>query len=379
MLCSVVYADGICSLDKYNYSPGEASTFLCSCTSPGEENRAGYIVWKNSTGDILKSTAVNSGSCVSSVFGAQHVFSTENNNYTGNVTFSLNADGTGEPLNWDDIDDNITDTFIVNGSSSIDCIITINNLDEDEIPYSNIGEMSTIYFTVTDGITGYSLTHAQCSGFIINPMTNQLYFQEPYSGSLEKYHMPTQGFGLGYLEHFFDETTYTTNTVYDAKITCYCINGTDEACYLGNGGNGIDAGYKECQTEFLFQLRDDNSYKYRDIPMLPIILSSMMLICLYSFLGFINYRYKIMNFDSYSHYIYFFCFGLSLIQMIYMLGILYGHYMNYSLALLIQINFISNLILLFGIGVFTITYSFVTLLSEEYEKKDDDSEKKWEK
>jgi len=54
-------ADGVCTLDKYPYHPGETPLFSCSCTENNEKNRDGFIVWINESGAILQNNSINSG------------------------------------------------------------------------------------------------------------------------------------------------------------------------------------------------------------------------------------------------------------------------------------------------------------------------------
>ncbi len=63
-------ADGVCTLDKYPYHPGETPLFSCSCTENNEKNRDGFIVWINESGAILQNNSINSGDCKKNFFTA---------------------------------------------------------------------------------------------------------------------------------------------------------------------------------------------------------------------------------------------------------------------------------------------------------------------
>jgi len=257
-LSSFITATGICSLNKNQYHPGENSVFTCSCSSPIEENKLGYLVWRNSTGFILYSEIINSGNCRSSDFGTQHIFSYGQTNFTGNVTFSLNSDGTGTPINWDDLSDINYDDFNLLGSHSTDCIIKpfIINASSIGLPVANLGYWGSLEIQVFDALTNYTLTHSVCSLNVYDSSTGDLEFQEPLR-TYNKDHIETGAFGLGYFEHEFIESELLPNHLYLAKIYCYCINNSDETCYYGDGGLGQAAEFKECQADFLFTTGED--------------------------------------------------------------------------------------------------------------------------
>jgi len=258
LLTSFTSAEGICSSNEYLYHPGENSVFTCSCSLPIEENQPGYLVWRNSTGSVLYSEAITSGSCRSSNFGTQYIFSYGATNFTGNITFSLNADGSDTPINWNDINDVTYSNFNITGSHSTDCIINpfIINTSNIGLPVANLGYWGSLEIQVFDALTNYTLTHAVCSLNVYDSLTGDLEFQEPLR-TYNKEHIETGAFGMGYFDHEFKESELYANHLYIAKIYCYCINGTDETCYYGDGGLGEAATFKECQADFLFSTGDD--------------------------------------------------------------------------------------------------------------------------
>ncbi|GAH14245.1 unnamed protein product, partial [marine sediment metagenome] len=136
---------GICELDKEIYSAGETATFTCVCSLPNEENQAGYIVFIQDNGTILKSTLTNSNSCRSSLFGGSHTFLT-GDNFTGEARFSSNSDGTGIPPNWDIT----TDNFNVTGSHIGDCVIEFE-IPINVTPVFDLGRQASLSIEVEDG------------------------------------------------------------------------------------------------------------------------------------------------------------------------------------------------------------------------------------
>jgi len=261
ILCTIFsYADGTCVLNKFDFHPGENAIFTCDCTSPIEENQPGYFVWQNSNGTIIRSESTNSGLCRGSSFGDQFIFPFGETNYTGNVTFSLNADGTGDPLNW--VGDITSDDFNVTGAHSVDCVIEPFFINESlaAVPVVRLGLFGSIQIQVRDAITQLTLTHAVCSLTVSDVTTGDLEFQEPIriTNSM-KDHIETGAFGIGYFEHFFDERDLIPNNLYSASVLCYCLNDTasGEVCYFGDGGLGAKADFKECQSDFIFLTGED--------------------------------------------------------------------------------------------------------------------------
>ena len=153
---AITNAAGTCVLGKSRYHPGERATFSCGCSSNNEQNMAGYIVFQNSS-EVLQSTLVTSGPCKNSLFGTSYLFTT-GQNFSGNATFSLNADGTGIPSNWDDGTDIRTGFFNVSGSHITDCLIT----DITGSTFINPGDLGSVKIRVLNGITNNPLVHASC-------------------------------------------------------------------------------------------------------------------------------------------------------------------------------------------------------------------------
>jgi len=254
---SIVYGDGVCTLNKNEYNPGENSIFNCVCTLPIEENQDGYFVWRDSTGDVLHSVSMNSGNCITNSFSNNYIFNYQSN-YSGNVTFSLNENGTGTPINWGGVRDVNYDTFNVTGPSIVDCIITpnyyVNITNKNE--RVNLGEERVLEFIVIDALTNYTLTHVQCEVILFDSRYNYPIFQEPFK-TYNEHHVETGAYGLGYITHKFDDKLLKPNSTYYYEVNCYCLNNTDESCYYGDGGLGAVAGFKECTTDSLFTTGDD--------------------------------------------------------------------------------------------------------------------------
>lgn len=238
---ALVSSVGTCVLGKEFHHPGEIMQMLCSCDSAAEENKAGYIVFRNSSGGILKSAATNSNSCQTSFFGDTFTFPA-GADYLGNSTFSLNADGTGASVNWGNGDDTISDNFNVSGASVLDCEIT----EITSISAFALGEQAAIRITVKDGSTMDPLVRASCIMDIYQVGDIPIHF-EPYQKQREYIRTSSDGEAgfLGILE----SGVFTTNTTYELEFHCFCINGTVEACY--DETTGIDAGFKACSTKTL--------------------------------------------------------------------------------------------------------------------------------
>jgi hypothetical protein len=270
-------ADGTCVLNKYDYIPGETALFECACTSPQEENRAGFIVWKNSTGDILEATATNSNACRTSFFGDNYEFDV-NANFTGNVTFSLNADGSGIPTSWDDAADVRNDTFNVSGASALDCIIEFEGPDE---PIYNLGKFASISIELKDGQTDDYLVEATCT-FHLEDVNDVHIFSEPYGSDI--YGIKTIAAGEGTFQQQFNVDTATPNTTYIGKVYCHCSpNTTLNQCYLDKVGTV--AGYKSCVSDILLSTSADD-FRIQDkdyLPLTIVLIGLLIVLIIFSF------------------------------------------------------------------------------------------------
>lgn len=245
-LISTIAATGICSLDKTQYSPGETATVSCDCTSPLEEGQSGYFVWKNDTNDILRSVATNSLTCRTSIFGDMLTVPSEE--YLGNVTFSLDANGSGDPINWDDVDDITTDNFNVSGFSIFDCLIQ----DVQGSSTIDLGRVGAVEFNVRDPTTDLAMIHASCQVHAYDVDDAPLVLEPNEPGHLG-FKVSTAD-GEVQFTHLMDEEFWETNTTYLWEFHCYSLpNETyahvEHISYLENGNA---AGMKTCTTEMLF-------------------------------------------------------------------------------------------------------------------------------
>lgn len=245
-------AEGICTLSKTypdNYFPGEIATLECSCSENNEKNTDGYIVWKLSNGTILRSIATDSGDCKKSFFGDTYQFSFTAN-FTGNATFSENADGTGIPNDWDDNDDIVTRFFNVSGASIKDCIIT--NI---KVPQKvNLGWDNSNVFQVIDGTTNNPIVGINCVAMAFSADGSPILL-EPYSKEYDKYR--TVAGGYGYLNNRFNQERFEVETTYEFDLYCQCTNNSenDAVCYDDSTGERL--GYRSCQVTGLFTTNKD--------------------------------------------------------------------------------------------------------------------------
>ena len=99
--------------------------------------------------------------------------------------------------------------------------------------------------------------------------------------------------------------------------------------------------------------------------MLSITLRQIIWIILFFMLAYINFKWKIGNFQSNSHYIYMLCIILGMIQAIMLLGYIYGNSIYINLSALLRINFYINLIFM-GMSLFATLYiTMGTIFAEE--------------
>lgn len=354
-LSSNILADsGTCELNKEVYNKNGLGSVRCSCTSASEQNRAGFFVWRNSTGDVLQSIATDSGSCRTSFFGDTYIF-LQDNDFTGNVTFSLNADGSGDPISWDDVTDVTSDNFTYNVSSPSGCII-----DELLVPETiHIGHEAINYFRVTDSVTGHPLVGAICRGVAFNSDNTPLMI-EPYGDAYNEYLTGSNG-KLGLIA-LFNSDLFQTSTNYAFTIECGCLNETGFFCLDGNTGEQLST--KFCTTTGLF-MTDSKDYRgQHPLLFVGIIIALTFIVLAFGSLGYFN-KFFALKIVSYC---------LAGIELIVMLGVTYGFFEGLNMTPLIKINFWSSLII--GVPLLMVTsllFSIETTALGEKEEED----KKW--
>lgn len=248
--CSaLVFADGTCSLDKYDYFPGERAVFSCSCTSGLEENANGYIVWRNSTAYVLQNQSFSTGACKSSLATNSYTF-LSGTNFTGNVTFeTVNAA-------WQDVADTVADTFNVTGASINDCLIT--NLVGDSDGY-DLGVLGSVTFVVEDAITGNPIINSHC--YVIGKdVDGTPLVVEPYD--LDFHSLASSSGGRIAFQHDMVESFWSTNTSYIFDIGCNCLhNETGHTCH--DETTGVIVGFKTCTAQAVFTTSNND---YRTYP-----------------------------------------------------------------------------------------------------------------
>ena len=264
----LVQALGTCALDKEVYHPLEISQFICSCSTGIEKNQAGFIVFQNSTGDVLQANAVSSGDCINSFFGDSFTFPS-GSDYLGNATFATNADGSGTPTNWDDGDDIISDNFNVSGAGALDCEIT----EITGVSAFALGEQVAIKISVEDGITTNPLVRASCIMDIYEVGEIPLHFW-PYQAEREYMRSSPEG-EVGFLGTL-SAGVFQKNTTYEIEFHCFCINDTVEACY--DETTGLDAGFKSCSTKTLITSSTDDNRGKDKYPQIFVLFTALPMI-----------------------------------------------------------------------------------------------------
>lgn len=323
-----VSALGECDLDKNIFHPGEDGTFTCSCTLGNEKNQPGFIVFVNSSDDVLQSTSISSGNCIGGIFGDSYVFPLDSTDYIGNATFSLNADGTGTPVNWDDVLDVTVDDFNVSNASSTDCLIEEIILGQNII----VGDVGSVKFKVKDGVTNEGLVHATCIADIYD-FDGAPFIFIPNDPAHLGFKFTTSEGEVGFT-HEFTELFWNTSTIYQFEFHCFSLpgDGTNDGlhtAYLDVSGN--NTGLRSCTAQALFKTADnDHRIKEYSSILLPIILTSMFLILLFVGLFLIN-QFK---FFKWANLIFAF------FEMFIMLGMVYGDYIGNDLTGILKLNFI---------------------------------------
>lgn len=361
LLVPAVFAEGVCVLDKYDYHPGETGVFSCSCSSPTEENKDGFIVWHNST-HVLQSVGVSSGSCRTSLFGGSYTF-LAGANYSGNTTFSLNADGTGSPVNWDGAGDVRNDTWNVSGPTFFDCLI--NGVVGDPRGY-DLGTLGSVKIEVVDGISGNPLVHASCQADGYNVDGTPVLF-EPY-GPGDTSRLTLSDGEVGF-QHWMSEDSWVVDTSYLFEFHCVCVpnvtNCIDEV-------TGLDVGFKSCSAQVLFTTGSGDYRNEGNI--LAIILCLVAVIVFYGVGGFSCLRFSGVNEDKAAFWFSIFCFGIAISEFVFMVGVLFMNELGWNLAELLRMHFYIMVILSFGVAF---TGLIVIMIRIFRWKSEDGKSEKW--
>lgn len=245
-LMQLVNATVTCQLDKTNYLPGETALFTCGCTNPGEQNRAGDIIWRNSSNFTIKSTSTTSGSCITSIFG-------DNLNFDASFTFNFTGNTTFESVSVPPVGNLLSDNFTFNatGQTATSCVINsfINSTSR------NLGEVSAFQFRVIDGITMEPLVNSNCVLDFYDVSRAPLN-REPYDTSVLARGLLSSTSGEVIFLKDFDEAFWRANTTYRLEAHCSCLNTTDNFCVLESTGQVT--GPKFCRENVLWTTQEDN-------------------------------------------------------------------------------------------------------------------------
>lgn len=356
----MISAVGICSNDKFDYHPGESMLFSCFCSLPIEENQVGFIVVKNSTGNILQNNSADSGSCRTSFLTDTYAF-VAGDDFIGNVTFSLFGNGSGDPVNWDGVGDVTSDTFNVSGANILDCII--NDVSGRPV---DLGDLGSVKLHVVDAITGNKLVHVSCQaeGYDIN--STPLVF-EPYGG-FNQNRITGAGGEVGF-QHELSELFWSVDTTYLYEFHCGCLdNESDSACY--DESTGLKVGFKACTSKVPFVTTGVDN---RDVikSMNPVIWTLIFTSIFFLVVGFMTPKlgFKVAG------------IGVGIIQIIILSFVVWINRAGNSIISILNMNFYILLILGFGIGFIGLIFFVIRIMdvgddltgkesgSEEYDKK----------
>lgn len=362
LLVPGVFADGACQLDKYEYHPGESGLFSCSCSSAAEENRNGFIVWQNST-TILQAVAVNSNACRSDFFTGSYTFLT-GVNYSGNVTFSASADGTGSPASWGNAGDVRDDTWNVSGPHVTDCIIydVTANLPD-------VGTTAVVKFHVRDGVTGNDLSNVRC-GISIYDTTDLPLFVHRENGHHFERSLTT---GEVYFSHLLSEPEWVSGQSLIGEFHCACygnVNDTENLCY--DETTGLSVGSKFCTLKSPLVLGSGDYRNQGNI--LGIVVGLFIVMLIYGVVGYFCLKYSGVNEDNTAFWFAIFCFGIVISELIFLTGVLYINELGWNLAGLLNMHWLIMLLLSLGIGFGSLI--LITMRIFRW-KAEDKKEEKW--
>jgi len=354
----LIYSLGTCTLDEDGSYRGGTATFLCSCTTGVEKNVPGFIVFRIDNGTILQSIATNSNDCIGSLFGDSYTFS-NGDDFSGNATFSLNADGTGDPAGW--ATDINFDNFTVSPATSLDCIIQFPN---GSITYT-LGELSAAAFYVLDGVTMNPIVNAKCTlnGYGVNGIP--LLFEPYYTTSYEVYSV---GDGHTHFQHLMNDNFWQVSTSYVFEAHCVCFdNSSFKSCY--DSITGERTNFKSCNGEYLFTTSAiDKRNLENDDNMTSEIMGLALIGLMFIGLGFSVRKSRAIKLLG---------FGIAFIQVMLIAFLIYNNDLGFSSVNMLKINFVS-LFLIGGGFAFIALLKYTIRLMNPADTIDDDTPK-WQK
>ena len=330
VLCSLVWGVGVCELDQFDYYPGELATFSCSCSSPSEESKEGFIVWRNES-VVLLNESVDSGDCTVSFFSSQFVFPV-GANYSGNVTFE-----TGSAAWSDGV---VSDDFNVSGASIFDC--TISSITSGSS--MTLGELGSVKFYVLDSISGHALVNVACMAEGYDVGGEPILF-EPYgSGFTARYTLSDGEIGF---QHLMVERSWMPFSTYLFEFHCVCFN---ESCV--DEVTGLSVGFKSCTTQLPFVTGVDNRGSVDGF--LPIVLVLIAFICYFGLVGLCGvyfYGVRDLEVDRLPFWVVFVSFGMVLVEFVLLAFLVYANEVGAGLFGLLLINFYVMLLVGGGAGL----------------------------
>jgi len=275
---------GFCTLNRQDpFTPGEIGSLTCGCTSASEENRAGYIVWINDNGSIIFNSSVNSGACRTNVFSGAYVFTDNDIDINGTAIFSLNDDGTGIPIGWDDVSDVRNDSFSVANATATGCIIS-NVVIPVQI---DLGINNANVFRVNNSLSGNPVAGITCRAIAYSADKSPI-LVEPYGE--DSTFFTTGHDGIGVLKSRFAEERFKPNTTYQFQLICQCFNETGSICYDDTTGDRL--GYQSCEVSATFTTAIDK--RQGNFNVSYFVLGSLIFIVILFILAFLFKRSHIV-------------------------------------------------------------------------------------
>lgn len=207
--------------------------------------------------------------------------------------------------------------------------------------YIQQGQNFTLHTHVIDGLNGTIITNETTYCF--------LHLYDKYGRHVLQENMSWSENGLEF-ELYISEGNFTDLGVYAYIIQC---NGTE--------GGGFDAGNFEVTEEGLTQERRDITY---------IIIGLAIIMAFYIFMA-----YEINTFS-----VKILMYGIALLEMLNICFVMYANEFFEGFYLILQINFITNLIIGFGVGMIALIIMLIRFANPQDPMADDEikwKESKW--
>lgn len=202
----ISFTSAVCTLDfdSDSYFKGQTVIAQMICDASNEKNNAYVVTWRDQNGIVVETDVGVTPSIVSNLFAESYMI------LLNSSTTNINATLTGTNLEGED-------------SASVTAPLPTTLLITDLISSTRtrLGELESVKFTLLSGVNK-TVNNAKCSSTIFSQLGDV-----PIGHTTEEIVYD----GVGHLEAFLDRTAFIEGTTYLSRISCMCINLTENRCF----------------------------------------------------------------------------------------------------------------------------------------------------